>query len=292
MSTLEAKGLGLSYGETYIFEDLNLSIPKGKITVFIGSNGCGKSTLLRSMARLLKPQRGSVLLDGGDIAGMSTKEVARKLAILPQGPTAPEGLTVLQLVKQGRYPYQSWLKQWSREDEAVVQAALESTGMTEFAERTVDSLSGGQRQRAWIAMTLAQETPVILLDEPTTYLDLTHQIEVLDLLYEMNDRDQRTIVMVLHDINLACRYADHIVAIRDGRIEAQGEPCEVVNVELIETVFRLKCEIIPDPLYGTPLCIPHDNSRLRAARAAKLPRGEAAYTQAPSEGSSDRLVHI
>jgi len=269
MSTLEAKGLGLSYGDHYIFENLNLSIPKGKITVFIGSNGCGKSTLLRSMARLLKPQRGSVLLDGDNIAAMSTKEVARKLAILPQGPTAPEGLTVLQLVKQGRYPYQTWLKQWSREDESIVHSALEATGMSELSERAVDSLSGGQRQRAWIAMTLAQETPIILLDEPTTYLDLTHQIEVLDLLYEMNDRDQRTIVMVLHDINLACRYADHIVAIRDGKIEAQGLPGEVVNVQLIEQVFRLKCEIIPDPLYGTPLCIPHDNSRLRAARAAQ-----------------------
>lgn len=268
MSTLEAKGLGLSYGGEFVFEDLNLAIPQGKITVFIGSNGCGKSTLLRSMARLLKPQRGSVLLDGGDISSMSTKEVARKLAILPQGPITPDGLTVIQLVKQGRYPYQSWLKQWSREDETVVQEALEATGMSELAERPVDSLSGGQRQRAWIAMTLAQETPVILLDEPTTYLDLTHQIEVLDLLFEMNDRDQRTIVMVLHDINLACRYADHIIAIRDGKIEAQGQPSEVVNVELIEKVFRLKCDIIPDPLYGTPLCIPHDNSRLRAARSA------------------------
>jgi iron complex transport system ATP-binding protein len=269
----------------FIFEDLNLSIPKGKITVFIGSNGCGKSTLLRSMARLLKPQRGSVLLDGADIAGISTKEVARKLAILPQGPTAPEGLTVLQLVKQGRYPYQNWLKMWSHEDEAAVQAALEATDMSGLSERTVDSLSGGQRQRAWIAMTLAQETPVILLDEPTTYLDLTHQIEVLDLLYEMNDRDQSTIVMVLHDINLACRYADHIVAIRDGIIEAQGRPDEVVNVKLIETVFRLKCEIIPDPLYGTPLCIPHDNSRLRAVRAAQQSRSETVVE--PGSGSSE-----
>ncbi|QGQ99808.1 ABC transporter ATP-binding protein [Paenibacillus psychroresistens] len=269
MSTLEAKGLGLSYGGAFIFEDLNLAIPKGKITVFIGSNGCGKSTLLRSMARLLKPQHGSVLLDGVDIASMSTKEVARKLAILPQGPTAPEGLTVLQLVKQGRYPYQSWLRMWSREDEVAVQKALEATDMTTLSEQSVDSLSGGQRQRAWIAMTLAQETPIILLDEPTTYLDLTHQIEILDLLYEMNDRDQSTIVMVLHDINLACRYADHIVAIRDGIIEVQGRPDEVVNVQLIETVFRLKCEIIPDPLYGTPLCIPYDNSRLRAVRAAQ-----------------------
>lgn len=261
MSTLEAKGLGLSYGGAFIFEDLNLSIPKGKITVFIGSNGCGKSTLLRSMARLLKPQRGSVLLDGREIAGMSTKEVARKLAILPQGPTAPEGLTVLQLVKQGRYPYQSWLKQWSREDEAVVQAALESTGMSELAERTVDSLSGGQRQRAWIAMTLAQETPVILLDEPTTYLDLTHQIEVLDLLYEMNDRDQRTIVMVLHDINLACRYAHHVVAIQDQQVYAEGSPEEVVTAGMLEDVFRMKASVIQDPLYGTPMCVPHGKGR-------------------------------
>lgn len=287
MSTLEAKGLGLSYGDTYIFENLNLTIPKGKITVFIGSNGCGKSTLLRSMARLLKPQQGSVLLDSKDISGMATKDVARKLAILPQGPTAPEGLTVLQLVKQGRYPYQTWLRQWSRDDEAIVQRALEATGMTELAERPVDSLSGGQRQRAWIAMTLAQETPIILLDEPTTYLDLTHQIEVLDLLYEMNDRDHRTIVMVLHDINLACRYADHIVAIREGRIEAQGKPEEVVDRNLIEKVFRLKCEIIPDPLYGTPLCIPHDNSRLRAARTAGRSQIESNASHIPGNDEAD-----
>ncbi|REE68025.1 iron complex transport system ATP-binding protein [Paenibacillus taihuensis] len=267
MSHLEARGLGLSYGGNYIFENLNLSIPKGKVTVFIGSNGCGKSTLLRSMARLLKPQHGSVVLEGADIAGMSTKEVARKLAILPQGPVTPEGLTVLQLVKQGRYPYQSLLKQWSREDEASVQGALAATGMTELAERSVDSLSGGQRQRAWIAMTIAQETPIILLDEPTTYLDLTHQIEVLDLLDAMNRREQRTVVMVLHDINLACRYADHIVAIRDGLVESQGRPDEIIDEELIEKVFRLKCDIIPDPLYGTPLCIPHGRGRRRSAAA-------------------------
>ncbi|USB31769.1 ABC transporter ATP-binding protein [Paenibacillus sp. YPG26] len=272
---LEAEGLGLSYGDNYIFKSLNLSIPKGKITVFIGSNGCGKSTLLRSMARLLKPQHGTVMLDGGDISRMATKEVARKLAILPQGPVAPEGLTVLQLVKQGRYPYQSWLRQWSQEDERIVGAALEATGMSELSERTVDSLSGGQRQRAWIAMTLAQETPIILLDEPTTYLDMTHQIEVLDLLYEMNRRDERTIVMVLHDLNLACRYADHLVAIRAGRIEAQGEPGEVVNEQLIEQVFRLKCEIIPDPLYGTPLCIPYTTSSLSAAKGIQSKQREA-----------------
>ncbi|GAE09464.1 ABC-type Fe3+-siderophore transport system, ATPase component [Paenibacillus sp. JCM 10914] len=247
MNTLEAKGLGLSYGGDFIFENLDVTVPIGKITVFIGSNGCGKSTLLRSMARLLKPQRGSVVLDGADIASLSTKDVARKLAILPQGPTAPEGLTVTQLVKQGRYPYQSWLRQWSREDEMAVTAALASTGLSELADRTVDSLSGGQRQRAWIAMTLAQETPIILLDEPTTYLDLTHQIEVLDLLYDLNVQEQRTIVMVLHDINLACRYADHIVAIRDGNIQAKGNPGDIISPELMQNVFQLPCEIIPTP---------------------------------------------
>ncbi|TYP70608.1 ABC transporter ATP-binding protein [Paenibacillus methanolicus] len=278
MSTLEARGLGLSYGGAYIFEDLNLTLPKGEITVFIGSNGCGKSTLLRSMARLLKPQRGSVILEGSDIAALSTKDVARKLAILPQGPTAPEGLTVLQLVKQGRYPYQSWLKQWSAEDEAAVRDALAATGMSELADRSVDSLSGGQRQRAWIAMTLAQETPVILLDEPTTYLDLTHQIEVLDLLYDMNERHRHTIVMVLHDINLACRYADHIVAIRGGKVEAQGRPEDVVNAALIESVFQLKCEIMPDPLYGTPMIVPHAKGLLRAARKTD---GDRASGQRP-----------
>lgn len=261
MSQLVVKGLGLSYGDSYVFEDLNLAIPKGKITVFIGSNGCGKSTLLRSMARLLKPQRGSVILEGEDISNMTSKQVARKLSILPQGPVAPEGLTVLQLVKQGRYPYQSWLKQWSREDEKAVQKALESTGMEALADRPVDSLSGGQRQRAWIAMTLAQETPVLLLDEPTTYLDMTHQIEVLDLLYDLNAQEHRTIVMVLHDINLACRYADHVVAIRSGKIEAQGKPEDVIDAKLMESVFSMKCEIITDPFYGTPLCIAHSKAR-------------------------------
>ncbi|WP_213533448.1 ABC transporter ATP-binding protein [Paenibacillus sp. J45TS6] len=262
MDILRAEKLGLSYGDAYIFENMDLSIPKGKITVFIGSNGCGKSTLLRSLARLIKPQQGAVILDGEQIAGMKTKDIARKLAILPQGPVAPEGLSVLQLVKQGRYPYQNWLKQWSPEDEQAVDKALISTRMKELKDRTVDSLSGGQRQRAWIAMTLAQETPVILLDEPTTYLDLTHQIEVLDLLYDLNRSEQRTIVMVLHDINLACRYADHIVAIKNGGIEAGGHPAAVIDSELMEKVFDLKCHIIPDPLFGTPMCIPHGKGGL------------------------------
>lgn len=260
-STLQTKSLTLSYGDNKIIDNLDLNIPKGKITVFIGGNGCGKSTLLRSMARLLKPETGSVLLDGEAIHKMSTKEVARKLAILPQGPEAPEGLTVLQLVKQGRYPYQNWLKQWSDEDEKKVQAALEATQMAQFAERQVDSLSGGQRQRAWIAMTLAQDTDTILLDEPTTYLDMTHQIEILDLLFELNEEEDRTIVMVLHDLNLACRYAHNIVAVRNKTIYAQGKPEEVITCKLVKDVFQMDCQVAADPIFGTPLCIPFGKGR-------------------------------
>lgn len=202
-----------------------------------------------------------MLLEGESIATLSTKEVAKRMALLPQGPTAPEGLTVIQLVKQGRYPYQSWLQQWSKEDEQLVNGALETTGLMELAERTVDSLSGGQRQRAWIAMVLAQDTDIVLLDEPTTYLDLTHQIEVLDLLYSLNASEGRTIVMVLHDINLACRYAHHIVAIQDHQVYVEGSPEEVVTAGMIEDVFRMKASVIQDPLYGTPLCVPHGKGR-------------------------------
>ncbi|NQX62303.1 ABC transporter ATP-binding protein [Paenibacillus qinlingensis] len=259
---LEAQSLQLTYGDTTIFQSLNVQIPKGKITVFIGSNGCGKSTLLRSLARLMKPTSGSILLDGHEIAKLSTKEIARRMAILPQGPTAPEGLTVRQLVKQGRYPYQSWLQQWSQEDENKVMKALELTDMREVADRTVDSLSGGQRQRAWIAMTLAQDTPTLLLDEPTTYLDLTHQIEVLDLLFELNEREQRTIVMVLHDINLACRYAHHIVSIKKGSIYAEGKPEDIVNAPLLREVFGMDCQVTTDPIFGTPMCIPYGKGRV------------------------------
>ncbi|MFD0682503.1 MULTISPECIES: ABC transporter ATP-binding protein [unclassified Paenibacillus] len=261
MHTLEAKSLCLSYGATSIFKDLNVLIPKGKITVLIGSNGCGKSTLLRSLARLMNPQKGSIVLDGQELAKLPTKEIAKRLSILPQGPTAPEGLTVLQLVKQGRYPYQSWLQQWSEEDERMVRLSLKATGMEEFTERTVDALSGGQRQRAWIAMTLAQGTETILLDEPTTYLDVTHQIEVLDLLYELNEKEQRSIVMVLHDINLACRYAHHMVAVKEGRIWAEGAPEEIVNADMIRAVFDMESQVLPDPFYGTPMCIPFGKGR-------------------------------
>lgn len=254
-------GLTLSYGDSIIINELDLNIPKGEITVFIGGNGCGKSTLLRSIARLLKPKSGAILLEGEAIAKLSTKEVARKMAILPQSPSAPEGLTVLQLVKQGRYPYQTWLKQWSAEDEKKVNDALKATGLETLKDREVDSLSGGQRQRAWIAMTLAQDTDTILLDEPTTYLDMTHQIDILDLLFELNEKEQRTIVMVLHDLNLACRYAHNIVAIKDQKIYAQGKPESVINCSLVKNVFEMDCEVTTDPLFGTPLCIPYGKGR-------------------------------
>lgn len=256
MNALETRNLSLTYGNGTIIEELDLAIPEGKVTVFIGSNGCGKSTLLRSMARLLKPKVGEIILNGKQIAELSTKEVAKRLSILPQGPVAPEGLTVFQLVKQGRYPYQSWLRQWSDEDEQAVMHALKATQTLELAELPVDSLSGGQRQRAWMAMTLAQGTRTALLDEPTTYLDMAHQIDILDLLFELNEREKTTIVMVLHDLNLACRYAHHIVAIKDKTVYAQGKPGDIINRELIRAVFDMDCEVLPDPLYGTPLCIP------------------------------------
>ncbi|MEH7253003.1 ABC transporter ATP-binding protein [Neobacillus niacini] len=268
MNAVETKNLTLSYGDTLIIDELNLKIPKGEITVFIGANGCGKSTLLRSIARLLKPKSGAVMLEGEAIAKLLTKEVAKKMAILPQSPAAPEGLTVLQLVKQGRYPHQSWLKQWSEEDERKVNDALKATRLEELKERPVDSLSGGQRQRAWIAMTLAQDTDVILLDEPTTYLDMTHQIEILDLLFELNEKKKRTVVMVLHDLNLACRYAHNIVALKDQKVFDQGKPEYVINHTLVKKVFGMDCEITMDPLFGTPLCIPYGKGRRILQKAA------------------------
>ncbi|SDJ60868.1 ABC transporter ATP-binding protein [Salimicrobium halophilum] len=261
MDTLQANNLTLGYGDSIIIDSLDIEIPKGEITVLIGSNGCGKSTLLRSLARLLKPKEGQVILDNKDISGMKTKDVAKKMAILPQSPSTPEGLTVYQLVKQGRYPYQSFTKRWSEQDETAVNKALTDTNLEELKDRTVDSLSGGQRQRAWIAMTLAQDTDTLLLDEPTTYLDMTHQIEVLDLLFDLNQDYNRTIVMVLHDINLACRYADHIVAVRDQTVYTQGKPEEVVSCEMMHNVFDMMCDVREDPLFGTPMCIPHGKGR-------------------------------
>lgn len=256
MTAIASRNLTLAYQRQPIIDNLDLALPRGQVTVLIGSNGCGKSTLLKSFARLLKPQAGTVILNGADIQRKPTAAVARELAILPQMPIAPEGISVRQLVALGRYPYQSWMQQWSAEDEAVVARALNRTGLDELAERPVDALSGGQRQRAWIAMTLAQETELVLLDEPTTFLDLAHQIEVLDLLRELNRQEGKTIVMVLHDLNLACRYADHMVAVHQRTAYAQGKPADILSEELVKMVFDLDCRIIPDPFFHTPLCIP------------------------------------
>jgi len=256
MQRLESHHLTLAYQKTPIINDLNVAIANAAITVLVGANGCGKSTLLKGLARLLKPQQGVVYLDGKDITQRDTKAVAKRVGILPQSPNAPEGLTVQELVAQGRYPYQSWWQQWSKDDEAMVEQALEITGMQNFRDRAVDTLSGGQRQRAWIAMALAQDTDILLLDEPTTFLDLAHQIEVLDLLYHLNRKQQRTIVLVLHDLNQAARYGDYLIALRDGVIYQQGTPETVMTEAVVEAVFDLKSKIITDPVAGTPLCIP------------------------------------
>lgn len=253
---LHGAHLRLAYDDTDVVSDLSVAIPPGQITVIVGANACGKSTLLRALARLLKPKAGAVHLDGQDIHRLPTKEVARRLGILPQQPIAPEGLTVAELVARGRAPHQGWFTQWSPHDEAAVVAALAATGTTDLATRPVDDLSGGQRQRAWIAMALAQGTPLMLLDEPTTFLDLAHQVEVLDLLAELNASEGRTIVLVLHDLNQACRYAHHLIAMRDGAILAQGGSQDVVTAELVEDVFGLAVRVIPDPESGTPLVIP------------------------------------
>jgi iron complex transport system ATP-binding protein len=253
---LETKKLTLAYEGTPILRNIDLAIPPGKITVLVGANGCGKSTLLRGLARLLKAKSGKVYLDGKDISQLKSKTVAQKLAILSQSPVAPEGLTVRNLVAMGRYPYQNWLQQWSKEDEIKVEEALSITKTTEIADRLLNSLSGGQRQRAWIAMVLAQDTNILLLDEPTTYLDLAHQIELLDLLQQLHETKGKTIVMVLHDLNLACRYADYLVAVKQGKIYAMGSPKQVMTEDMVQEVFGLKCRIIPDPLVHSPMCIP------------------------------------
>lgn len=253
---LRADDLSLAYDDRIISEGLSVRIPDGQITVIVGANACGKSTLLRGLARLLKPRAGRVLLDGHDIHRLPTKQVATRLGILPQQPIAPEGITVSDLVARGRHPHQRFFRQWSDADEAAVDRALRVTRTADLADRSVDELSGGQRQRVWIAMALAQDTPLMLLDEPTTFLDLAHQIEVLDLLAELNERDGRTVVLVLHDLNLACRYAHHLIAMRDGRIVTEGPPDVVVTEEVVAAVFDLPARIVADPVTGTPLVIP------------------------------------
>lgn len=258
---LQGRGLRLAYGERVVVDGLDIEVPDGTISAVIGPNGCGKSTLLRALARLLPPKSGQVLLDGKQIHKMPTKEVARVLGLLPQSPQAPEGLTVADLVARGRHPHQSWYRQWSSDDERAVAESLALTGIGDLAERAVDELSGGQRQRAWLSMALAQGTDLLLLDEPTTYLDLSHQVEVLDLIGRLHDDSGRTVVMVLHDLNLAARYADRLVAMRDGAIVAEGVPGEVLTEELLADVFGLNAKVIPDPVAGTPMVVPVSGRR-------------------------------
>jgi iron complex transport system ATP-binding protein len=252
---LSTEKLTLAYDQAVIISGMDVRIPSGQITALVGPNGCGKSTLLRGLARLLAPKGGAAYLDGKAIHQLPTRELAKRLGILPQSPVAPEGLTVRELVAQGRYPHQAWFQQWAANDEAAVMKALTLTGMAELADRPVDALSGGQRQRAWIAMTLAQETPIILLDEPTTFLDLSHQIEVLQLLERLNRTEGRTIVMVVHDLNHATRHATHLIALKAGAVVAAGAPAAIVTPALLRTVFGVEGAIVPDPRTGVPLCI-------------------------------------
>lgn len=253
---LRANKVTLGYGQREIINALDVNIPNSKITVIIGPNACGKSTLLRALARLLPPKSGTVVLDGQEISSLPTKEVARRLGLLPQTPIAPQGILVSDLVARGRTPHQTVFQQWSTADEEAVLNALQATETLELAERRIDELSGGQRQRVWIAMALAQQTELLLLDEPTTFLDLPHQIDVLNLVRRLNRFDSRTIVMVLHDLNLACRYADNIVAMREGQIIRQGSAEDVITAECMDQVFDLDCQVISDPISKTPLVIP------------------------------------
>jgi len=270
VNRLSAENVTLAYDQRVIAEQLSVEIPDSSFTVIVGPNACGKSTLLRALSRMLKPNRGRVLLDGQVIQSMPAKKAARTLGLLPQSSIAPDGITVADLVGRGRYPHQGILRQWSAEDERVVQESMTQTGVAGLADRYVDELSGGQRQRVWIAMALAQQTPLLLLDEPTTYLDIQHQIDVLDLCAQLHEEQGRTLVAVLHDLNHAARYATHLIALRDGQVIAEGAPGDIVTAELVEEVFGLRCQVIDDPETGTPLVVP----------AARKARARVAATEA------------
>lgn len=268
MERLYTERLDIAYGERSIVDNLNISIPSGQITALVGSNGSGKSTILKTMARIMKPSQGGVFLDGKSIHQQSTKEVAKQLAILPQNPVAPDGLTVSELVAYGRFPHQKGFGTLTSKDKEIIEWALRVTGMLAFADRPVDQLSGGQRQRAWIAMALAQGTDILFLDEPTTFLDMAHQLEVLMLLQQLNREEGRTIVMVVHDLNHASRYAQHMIAISAGQVVSSGSPAEVMTHEMLRRVFGIEATILEDPRTGVPLCLPYDLNGERGSAAS------------------------
>ncbi|MFW6174380.1 MAG: ABC transporter ATP-binding protein [Chloroflexota bacterium] len=280
-SALGAERLSTGYGAALVLEDVTVSPPPGEITAIVGPNACGKSTLLRTLARLLSPVRGDVFLDGRAVSHGKHKDLARRLAWLSQGAATPPGVTVEDLVAVGRYPYQRWYRQWSREDQRAVDAAMDATGVSELRWQPVDTLSGGQRQRVWLAMALAQQTGVLLLDEPTTFLDIAHQVEALDLVWEMNRREGRTVVLVLHDLGQACRYADYIIAMKGGRVVTAGQPQDVVTPSLVREVFDVPCCVVPDPVCGKPLVLPGRDSEdsLLRLREAEEQRAAADHSE-------------
>ena len=265
---LSTQGLDLRYGDRLVVGGLDLTLPGGAVTAIVGPNACGKSTLLRGLSRLLAPAAGSVTLDGADIHRMSARALALRMGLLPQQPVTPEAITVEALVRLGRYPHQRLLSPWSSADQKAVDEALERTGTTALRDQPVDQLSGGQRQRAWIALALAQDTELLLLDEPTTFLDLRHQLDVLDLVAALHAEAGRTVVMVLHDLGQAARYADHMVVLKDGRLAAAGAPADVLDAELVKSVFDVDCRVIPDPETGTPLVVPKSSAVRHSAASA------------------------
>ncbi|GIF75596.1 ABC transporter ATP-binding protein [Asanoa siamensis] len=256
MSRLRTQELSLGYDDRDVVRNLDVVIPDGRVTAIVGANACGKSTLLRGLARLLAPRAGAVFLDDTALADLRTLDVAKVLGLLPQSPVAPDGITVADLVSRGRYPHQGWFRRWTDRDHDAVTRAMAATGTADLIDRPIRSLSGGQRQRVWVAMALAQDTDLLLLDEPTTFLDINHQVELLRLLRELNEESGKTIVVVLHDLNLACRFCDHLIAMSAGQIVAEGAPTEVVTAALVEKVFGLSCLIVPDPVAGTPMIVP------------------------------------
>lgn len=265
-ASLLARDITLGYGDTPIISELTLEVPDDSFTIIIGPNACGKSTLLRGFARLLRPSTGAVLLDGDELRSLKPKEAARKLGLLPQSSIAPDGITVADLVGRGRFPHQSAMRTWSSADERAVSEAMAATGVTELSRRLVEELSGGQRQRVWVAMLLAQQTPVMLLDEPTTFLDISHQFDLLELLRDLNEQG-KTVITVLHDLNQAARYARHLIVMKDGRVVTAGAPGDIITPPLIEEVFGLRALVVPDPVTGTPTVVPLDP---RGARADRL----------------------